>query len=81
MNDNKAEANNDTLKELEMIEKELASKEEEINMVVTLYKEVSALKEQVKNLKKKASQPAVAANPVKQVNSNMANSQAALARI
>lgn len=37
------------------MERCLNNKEEEINMVMTLYKEVMALKKQVKNLKEKAS--------------------------
>lgn len=77
INDNKSEANSDALKELESIEKELTNKEEEINMVVALYKEVSALKEQVKTLKKRASQSSVALNPRPTVQT-MNNSQAAL---
>lgn len=75
--DNKSEANNDALKELEAIEKELAMKEEEINMVVALYKEVAALKEQVKNLKKRASQSSITVNPKPAVQT-MNSSQAAL---
>lgn len=44
-------------------------------MVVALYKEVAALKEQVKNLRKKASQSTISLNkPMQIVN----NSQAAL---
>lgn len=61
---------------MEGIEKELTNKEEEINMVVSLYKEVAALKEQVKTLKKRASQSSVALNP-KPI-PNMNSSQAAL---
>lgn len=74
---NKSEANNGAVKELESIEKELTNKEEEINMVVALYKEVSALKEQVKTLKKRASQSSVALNPKPAVQP-MNSSQAAL---
>lgn len=43
------------LKELEKMEMELNNKEEEINMVLNLYKEITALKDQVRVLKKKAS--------------------------
>lgn len=49
--DGKEEATEETVKELEKMEKELNNKEVEITMVISLYKEVSALKEQVKNLK------------------------------
>lgn len=63
------------MKELETIEAELTKKEEEINMVVALYKEVAALKEQVKSLRKRASQSTIGANkPVEA----MSGSKAAL---
>lgn len=52
--DGKDEANEETAKELEKMEKDLNNKEEEITMVISLYKEVSALKEQVKNLKQQS---------------------------
>lgn len=69
IDDNKAEGNNNNsaLKELENIEKELTKKEEEINMVVALYKEVAALKEQVKTLKKRASQSSIGLNKPVQI--------------
>lgn len=43
------------IQELEKLEKNLNNKENEINMVMNLYKEVTMLKEQVKTLKVKAS--------------------------
>ncbi|KAJ8967735.1 hypothetical protein NQ317_009797, partial [Molorchus minor] len=49
----------DTLKELEAMETELNKKEEEITMVMALYKEVLALKQQIKNLKARASQASI----------------------
>lgn len=45
------------------MEKDLNNKEEEITMVMALYKEVVALKEQVKTLKEKASQASVPVVP------------------
>lgn len=48
--------NQTTIKELEKLEVELTKKEEEITMVMTLYKEVLALKQQIKQLKEKRSQ-------------------------
>lgn len=51
--ENKSDPN--ILKELEKLDKELNSKEEEIVMVMSLYKEVLALKQQVKTLKSRAS--------------------------
>lgn len=47
--------NPETIKELEKLDSELNSKEEEIVMVMSLYKEVLALKQQVKSLKELAS--------------------------
>lgn len=58
----KQDTNENTVKELEKMEKELNNKEEEITMVISLYKEVSALKEQVKNLKQRTSQSTVGGN-------------------
>jgi DNA polymerase III delta subunit len=43
------------MRELEILDKELNHKEEEIVMVMTLYKEVLALKQQVKSLKDRTS--------------------------
>ncbi|XP_068911303.1 uncharacterized protein [Tenebrio molitor] len=48
-------ANAQTMRELEILDKELNHKEEEIVMVMTLYKEVLALKQQVKSLKDRTS--------------------------
>lgn len=50
------------MKELEKMEADLGRKEEEITMVMSLYKEVIALKQQIKSLKEKASQSSVNAN-------------------
>ncbi|XP_064214651.1 uncharacterized protein LOC103313194 isoform X2 [Tribolium castaneum] len=47
------------LQQLEKLDNELNSKEEEIVMVMTLYKEVLALKQQVKTLKERASKESV----------------------
>lgn len=52
--DSKEEPSGETAKQLEKMEKDLNNKEEEITMVISLYKEVSALKEQVKNLKQRS---------------------------
>ncbi|XP_072390852.1 uncharacterized protein [Diabrotica undecimpunctata] len=54
----KATSNKDPeiIKQLESLEAELTKKEEEINMVMTLCKEVMALKQQIKNLKQHNSQ-------------------------
>ncbi|KAG5888434.1 hypothetical protein JTB14_020209 [Gonioctena quinquepunctata] len=60
----------DTLKELEKLETELNKKEEEIVMVMTLYKEVLALKQQIKSLKQKTSQPSVALSDSKESPAN-----------
>ncbi|XP_044254088.1 uncharacterized protein LOC123004745 [Tribolium madens] len=49
----------DALQQLEKLDNELNSKEEEIVMVMTLYKEVLALKQQVKTLKERASKESV----------------------
>ncbi|XP_023027721.2 uncharacterized protein [Leptinotarsa decemlineata] len=49
----------ENLTELEKLESELNKKEEEIVMVMTLYKEVLALKQQIKTLKQKTSQPSI----------------------
>lgn len=49
------DADEETVKQLEQMERCLNNKEEEITMVMTLYKEVMALKKQVRNLKEKAS--------------------------
>ncbi|XP_050508674.1 uncharacterized protein LOC126885912 isoform X1 [Diabrotica virgifera virgifera] len=56
----KATSNKDpeVIKQLESLEAELTKKEEEINMVMTLCKEVMALKQQIKNLKQHNSQSA-----------------------
>lgn len=59
VDESKGAANEETLKELEKMEKDLNTKEEEITMVVSLYNEVSALKAQVSNLKKRSSQSTV----------------------
>ncbi|XP_063920268.1 uncharacterized protein LOC135135193 isoform X2 [Zophobas morio] len=48
-------AHPEVLKQLETLDKELNSKEEEIIMVMSLYKEVLALKQQVKTLKERTS--------------------------
>lgn len=48
-------ADEETVKQLEQMERCLNNKEEEITMVMTLYKEVVALKKQVKTLREKAS--------------------------
>lgn len=50
------------MKELEEMENMLGKKEEEINMVMSLYTEVLALKDQVKKLREKASQSAFTIN-------------------
>ncbi|KAK9885846.1 hypothetical protein WA026_013725 [Henosepilachna vigintioctopunctata] len=46
------DATQETIKELEELEEQLNKKEEEINIVMSLYKEVVTLKQQVRNLKK-----------------------------
>lgn len=63
----------ETLKELEGLENELNKKEEEITMVMTLYKEVLALKQQIKTLKQRASQASVALPEVNETASNFSN--------
>ncbi|KAJ8959437.1 hypothetical protein NQ318_022129, partial [Aromia moschata] len=55
----------ETLKELESMETELNKKEEEITMVMALYKEVLALKQQIKTLKQRASQASLNVNDPK----------------
>lgn len=51
------------LQEIENMETILQNKEDEITMVMSLYKEVLSLKQQVKVLKKRASQSTVVVNP------------------
>lgn len=63
----------ETLKELELLENELNKKEEEITMVMTLYKEVLALKQQIKCLKQKTSQASMTVPEVKEIPSNFSN--------
>lgn len=53
VNKNDDEASPDMLNELEQMEKALNKKEEEINMVMSLYTEVLALKDQVKRLRER----------------------------
>lgn len=50
------------MKQLEQMERCLSNKEEEITMVMSLYKEVLALKQQVKCLKEKASMASLSIN-------------------
>ncbi|GLV33872.1 hypothetical protein CBL_11244 [Carabus blaptoides fortunei] len=61
---NNGNGNQDVIHELEKLEKELQNKEDEITMVMTLYKEVMALKQQVRVLKKRASQSTVVVSPL-----------------
>ena len=51
--------NEATLKELEDMESSLNNKEEEIKMVISLYREVAALKQQIKTLKLRTSMVSV----------------------
>ncbi|KAL1516945.1 hypothetical protein ABEB36_000772 [Hypothenemus hampei] len=53
---NKVDPDDNSVKQLEKLEVEITKKEEEITMIMTLYKEVLALKDQVKQLKEKQSQ-------------------------
>ncbi|GJQ83241.1 hypothetical protein Trydic_g8839 [Trypoxylus dichotomus] len=59
-------ASEETVKQLEQMERCLNNKEEEINMVMTLYKEVVALKRQVKQLKERASMASLTLNAQQQ---------------
>lgn len=61
--------NQETIKELEKLEVELTKKEEEITMVMTLYKEVLALKQQIKQLKEKRSQSSLVSKELQETKS------------
>lgn len=65
------------MKELERMDKELSHKEEEITMVMTLYKEVTSLKEQVKSLKQRASQCNIPQQPQMQMSPQFVHPQMA----
>lgn len=63
---NQSDGDDTTIKELERLEVELNKKEEEITMVMTLYKEVLALKQQIQQLRDKRSQSSLPSKETKE---------------
>ncbi|KAH1003556.1 uncharacterized protein LOC109544910 isoform X1 [Dendroctonus ponderosae] len=63
---NQSDGDDTTIKELERLEVELNKKEEEITMVMTLYKEVLALKQQIQQLRDKRSESSLPSKATKE---------------